>query len=156
MQKKPSKLPGFSQISFNLFEISYLTLSRYFSSVGLTRIFSPTVINGGTYIVTPFSSVAGLFEFEAVAPRTDTGNGRVIVNAASLPRRFMTLLPSLSLACSTRAPRPAMARQSRQRMALSNPVTVAPCRSAVPMRETCPRQTPIAPTSRNKAIPSMA
>src|SRR6188768_2689670 len=46
----------------------YLTRSIYLASAGLTRIRSPSTMNGGTEMVTPFSSVAGLFEFDAVAP----------------------------------------------------------------------------------------
>src|SRR5256885_12805943 len=58
----------------------YLTLSMYRASLGLTRIFSPSTTKGGTDTVTPFSSVAGLLEFEAVAPLSG-GSVRVTVRS---------------------------------------------------------------------------
>src|SRR5439155_25657857 len=43
--------------------------SMYRLSLGSTMISSPSVTNGGTRTTTPFSSVAGLYDADAVAPR---------------------------------------------------------------------------------------
>src|SRR5581483_3458931 len=48
----------------------YFARSRYRFSDGSTVISSPSVTNGGTCTTTPFSSVAGLYDADAVAPFT--------------------------------------------------------------------------------------
>src|SRR2546430_2623135 len=49
---------------------SYFARSIYRLSVGSTMISSPSVTNGGTCTTTPFSSVAGLYDADAVEPFT--------------------------------------------------------------------------------------
>src|SRR5215213_5890406 len=71
----------------------YFARSIYRPSVGSTRIRSPSLTNGGTVIVTPFSSVAGLLTLETVA-LFNVGSVRVTSNSIEGGRSIPMGAPS--------------------------------------------------------------
>ncbi len=73
--------------------IAHFARSMYRPSVGSTRMRSPSLTKGGTVMVTPFSSVAGLLTFETVAPFI-VGSVRVTVSSIDGGRSMPTGAPS--------------------------------------------------------------
>src|SRR5207237_10329001 len=89
----------------------YFARSMYRFSDGSTMISSPSVTNGGTCTTTPFSSVAGLYDADAVAPFTIgsvVAIRALIVFGNSIPIGFASwnCTCSLSPACSHAAASP--------------------------------------------------